>query len=359
MNINPIDIKSLITEIRQEYSAQYTLYLSFGECHVSVSCNNQEIIKDLSLYYKPFLSTSNFSDIHITVHESEQININSTLKQNLPEPGKRKIKEEYIDIQDGRIVRKKLTGLVFIFGSGNHLCIGPCKINLNQVVNFINNRYIEFLLCKGCLLGHASGIALNKKGLAIAGFAGAGKSTMSLHLMSQGVSFVSNDRLMIEQQNGKLIMHGIAKLPRINPGTILNNPDLSTILDEESKKNFSKMSIEELWHLEEKYDVPIDECFKGSNFTLKAEMIGLVILNWKKGNMPFKINEVSLHERFDLLPAFMKSSGLFFYPSENSNIAVPNLENYSNLLSLCKVWEFSGGIDFDAATSVCLDLIKN
>ena len=65
-----------------------------------------------------------------------------------PDPGKTKIKEEYVDLDDGRIVRKRLTGMLFVFGGGQNVAVGPCGANLNQVINFINNRYIEWLLCR-------------------------------------------------------------------------------------------------------------------------------------------------------------------------------------------------------------------
>ncbi len=68
-----------------------------------------------------------------------------------PDPGKPRVKEEYLDFPDGRLVRKRLTGLVFAFNQTEHYALGPCLANLNQVVNFINSRLIQHALARGAL----------------------------------------------------------------------------------------------------------------------------------------------------------------------------------------------------------------
>ena len=56
-------------------------------------------------------------------------------------------------------MRKRLTGMVFLMADGLNLAVGPCLANVNQVVNFVNSRYIEHLLRSGGLLCHASACA--------------------------------------------------------------------------------------------------------------------------------------------------------------------------------------------------------
>ena len=70
----------------------------------------------------------------------------SRLKQRLkdPKPGKSKIKEEYGDLEGNRLVCKRLTGMVFVFGGETNLALGPCLVNSNLVVNFINNSRIQW-----------------------------------------------------------------------------------------------------------------------------------------------------------------------------------------------------------------------
>lgn len=356
MNAANLIRKRLAAEVRQSYPTQEELFLKFGACTIAVAANRSEVIEALKAYYQPFLTSRQEADISISAHEAPAQTLGATYIVKPPDPGKTKIKEEYVELADGRIVRKRLTGMVFIFGQGENVAVGPCFDNINQVVNFINNRHIEWMLCKGSILGHAAGVILNGKGLAMAGFSGAGKSTLALHLMNQGGVFVSNDRLMIEKNPEGLTMHGVAKMPRINPGTALNNPHLQRIMTLEEQERFSELAEDQLWELEYKYDAPIEDCYGPNRFVLSAPMQGLLLLNWKRNGDPLEIEKVDLAHRRDLLPAFMKSVGLFFLPHGSCAMPEPTEAVYLDFLSNCSVWEFRGGIDFDAATRRCLEL---
>ena len=361
MKITELDKYKIIEKIRHDYPAKYRSCVKFGDCTVCITTNLKKMNEYLEEYFMPFVTQVHNPDIELTAHEAESPEFEASFTVKEPEPGKTRIKEEYINLPLGRIVRKRLTGMVFVFGEGENLAIGPCMDNLNQVINFVNNRYIEWLLCtNGGLLGHASGVVRGEdnKGLAIAGFAGAGKSTLALHLMRKNLKFVSNDRIIIEKSGSSLIMNGVAKLPRINPGTALNNPNLSGILSSNDRERFSGMPLDELWNLEYKYDVPIDECFGPSSFVTRAVMPVLIILNWKHNSGSFIAREVDLSVRRDLLPAFMKSTGLFFLPYQSCRMPEAIEESYIDFLSLCRIWEFSGSIDFDAGVDACLEILK-
>ena len=350
---------ALIGKLRQTHPVQQTLHLAFGECKLAVSVNRTDVADALSSYFKPFLCPEGAVDIEITAHEAPEQALPVCYTAKTPDPGKRKIKEEFVQLSDGRVVRKRLTGMLFVFNGVDHLAIGPCWQNLNQVINFINNRYIEWLLCKGCLLGHAAGVILKGEGVAMAGFSGAGKSTLALQLMNEGAVFVSNDRLMVEALGGAVRMHGVAKMPRINPGTALNNPALQQVMSEEERKRFSELEGEALWDLEYKYDAPIEECYGPNRFVLSAPMSTLVLLNWRRTDEPLQVEQVDISLRRDLLPAFMKSVGLFFLPHGACRMPEPTEASYAELLAKCDVWEFSGGADFTAATEACLKICKS
>ncbi|MHB8988710.1 MAG: HprK-related kinase B [Desulfobulbia bacterium] len=356
MSAKSTERQEMVQRLRMEFPAALQLVLAFDDCKIGVRTNSPELTDALREYFSDFLSDLPSWDMLITAHEAKPPELPHAFTAKEPDPGKNKIKEEFVDFVDGRVVRKRLTGMVFVFGGEDSLAIGPCLANANQVINFINNRFISWKLRQGCLLGHAAGIGLHGCGLALAGFSGMGKSTLALHLMSRGTNFISNDRVLLREDPAGLFMYGVAKLPRINPGTALNNPDLAGVIPPQDRKRFVGLAPEALWSLEHKYDVFLDHCFGPGRFTLAASMAGLVILNWQRSQAPTVAREVDIRQRRDLLPAFMKSAGLFFLPEHGEEIDHSE-EAYLERLVKTRVYEISGGIDFDRACDACLGIL--
>ncbi len=354
-----LTVSQIIRELRGKYPADHVLFLKFHDLAIQFRTNETRLIRALQYYFNPFISEKEENALLITAHQAEPPEFESEFLTKPPDPGKNRIKEEYFDLPDGRVVRKRLTSMIFIFGGDEHLAIGPCLANDNQVINFINNRLIAHMLEKGCLLGHAAGILLGKKGMAIAGVAGAGKSTLALKCVSLGASFVSNDRLLLERSDGgPLVMRGVPKLPRVNPGTVLNNPDLESVVPLEERRRFLELPASKLWDLEHKYDVPIGEVFGPDRFVLKAPVDAIVILNWRREKATPVIGRVDLSQRLELLEALIKSEGLFYIHSDASAPRDNTHQGYLDLLRGTETIEISGGVDFDVAASKCLEILK-
>jgi HprK-related kinase B len=349
---------ALANAVKTALPADRSLFLDLGGCRIRVDSSTDELNHALAAYFKEFTTNEGEPGIVVSAHETESVESDLAFNVKQPDPGKTKIKEEWIDLPGGRVVRKRLTGMHFLFGEGENVAVGPCLENANQVINFINNRFIEQKLNRGGLLGHAAGVRHSGRGISLAGFSGAGKSTLALHLMSRGTTFISNDRVMVEPDGEGLVMYGVAKQPRINPGTALNNPDLRGIVEPELCEKFLAMPPEELWSLEHKYDALIDECYGPGRFTLRCPMDALVILNWKRDGSPMRASLEDPRERADLLPAFMKSTGLFYLPDDPARQTDPGAEAYAALLSRAKLIEISGGVDFDRASDVCLHYME-
>lgn len=333
------------------------LSLDFGYVSVRVRTNSPGLVRDLADYFVGFVRPDGGpADLAVTALEMPEPDLGLEFDLKEPEPGKSRIKEEWVDLPDGRVVRKRLTGMHFLFGGDLNLAVGPCLDNDNQVVNFINNRMIQWDLDRGALLAHAAGVNRHGRGLALAGFAGMGKSTLALHLMSRGLVFVSNDRLLIRRVDGRPFMRGVPKLPRINPGTALNNPDLSEVIPEDEREAFADLDRSQIWDLEHKYDVKISECFGHDRFQLNSPLDGLVILNWQRDAGAPSVGRVNLAQRRDLLGAVMKSPGLFFQPAgpepDHSE------EAYIEALNDTTVIEVSGGVDFERAADACLAFLE-
>lgn len=349
-------LAKLVELLSAGIATPHQVCLSMGDCRFRVMTNSENLARELTTYFAPFLKSPANADITITALQAEVPDMGLSFQVKEPDPGKSKIKEEWADIEGGRVIRKRLTGMHFLFGKGRNLAVGDCEANPNQVVNFINNRFIERKLNDGCLLAHAAGVAVCETGMAMAGFSGMGKSTLALHLVSKGVTFVSNDRLMISPGRPAPVMFGVAKHPRINPGTALHNPDLTGIISPENTLRFQSLSPEELWSLEHKYDALIDQLFGPDRFILQCPMRYLVLLNWHRDGSPTRMGEIDINERHDLLEAFMKDTGLFF-TAENGY--APTAEDYARALRGCRVFEISGGVDFDQAAAGCLRLLES
>ncbi len=345
--------KRLVEKIRRRRPAEHALHLRFEDVAVEVRADREKIISELYSYFRPFLSGPSQSHIRITCHQGETVEAEEEFIVKMPDPGKHKIKEEYIDLPDGRVVRKRLTGLTFVFGEGDNLVAGPCLENLNQVVNFINSCFISVKLKNGCFLGHAAAVAKEYKGLAIAGRSGAGKSTVALELLNNELRFLSNDRILIKRKSKGLSVLGVAKLPRINPGTALNNPSLNEVLSEKDKEKYRRLKKEDLLMVEHKHDVDIDACFGKGKMILKAPLSAIAVINWDSG--PCLCKPFKAKDRPDLIKYLMKSPGLFY----RENISCFNLENYVELLGDCPLYEISGKRNFQAAAKSCLRIINS
>lgn len=347
-----------VASLIASHTPTHRLSLRFGDTAVAVRTDTLALHDKLARYYADFSGDAAEPDIEVTAIECPAPELDLPFLTREREPGKTKIKEQYVDYPDGRVVRKLLTGMIFAFGGGRNFAFGPCADNDNQVINFINNRFIERIIRRGSLLFHAAGVASGARGLVMSGFSGAGKSTLALRLMARGLDFVSNDRIMVRRDAPGLTMYGIPKMPRVNPGTVLYDDHLAPVMSDADRSRFSALPQSELWDLEHKYDAMIDECYGPGRFRLQCPMAGLVILSWKRTGEPMRATRVDLDRRRDLMPAFMKDLGLFF---ESDGPGGPggtaSAGEYLALLGDCPVLEISGGVDFEAAADACLDFL--
>ncbi len=353
-------VREIAASMLAEVDCNVSLDVAFDEeFAIRVASNSPELIASLKEYFGGFVGKAGDPGLEVLAIEmpAADLELDWTIKQ--PDPGKSKIKEEYFDFADGRLVRKRLTGVIFAMANDLNLAFGPCLANSNQVINFINNRYIEWQLQHGGLLAHAAGVELNGRGMAIAGFSGMGKSTLALQLMNRGCRFVSNDRLVIRSagDTGKLEMFGIAKHPRVNPGTVLNNAELAEVMPAEKRKALAAIPPDELWELEQKYDVIIDDVYGEDRFVLRTSLDVIILLNWQRDSRALTAQRVDLQRRRDLLGAIMKQPGLFYRATAGVREEFDE-DCYLELLPVAAAFELSGGVNFEKAASFCMRLLQ-
>jgi len=331
-----------------------SLYLALGECTLRIRSNSSEHIDQLTRYFSHAVGPESDPDIEIVAIERQEPDLGVEFVDWKREPGKTGRKDSYHDFDGGRLVRKVRTGMVFLQSETQRIAAGPCIRYDNQVINFINAQYMNWLQNRGWLICHAAGLVENGRTLGIAGFSGGGKSTLMLHMMEHPeVNYLTNDRLFIRAEGAAVQAAGIPKLPRVNPGTIVHNPRLHSLIPAAQREELLAMPNEQLWELEEKYDVLIDQVYGPDRFTVAQPLGAFLVLNWKRdSDEPLKLQQVDLAERRDLLTvAIMKSPGPFYQFSDGSffNDDMPlNEQAYLDTLADIAVYEASGGIDFEA-----------
>ncbi len=372
-------------------AAPFGLRLRLEELSLDVRTNSEAVAEELRGYFAEFAVHAAFAgerppgvaDLRFLFLDGPAEEPPVELAVRPSAPGKRPDKERWADLPGrdggpaGRIVRKQATGMLFLFGGDRNvaaniapniapnIAIGPCARNRNQLVNFLCARYMERRLAAGWALGHAAGVARDGRALALCGFAGMGKSTLALHLLTRGLDFVSNDRVLIEPgaAGGCLpVLHGIPKHPRVNPGTALGNPELAgplaAALPEASRRAYGGLAPEALRAVEDKFDARIDACFGPGRFRLAARLAGLVVLNWTHGGGGrFCARRVDLRQRPDLLEALRKPPGVLYLPWAIGELARLTPEACLEALDGAAVLEFSGGADFSAGAAACLDIL--
>ncbi|WP_052481217.1 HprK-related kinase B [Gilvimarinus agarilyticus] len=346
-------------------TARHGLTLALPGATIAIECSQISTANALSEYFSPWICVRpDDIDITVSVIEHDAIGEHLPWQDWTREPGKSGRKDTYIDVADARLIRKYRTGMVFLQSRAQCIAIGPCNANLNQIVNFINNQAMNALQQSGWLIGHAAAACYQQQAIAIAGFSGGGKSTSMLRLLEHPeVNFISNDRVFIKDQNGQLMLSGVAKMPRVNPGTLLNNARLLPLLSASQRQHYLTLAPDALWELEEKYDVMIPPLYgndKNNRIDNSARLSAVMLLNWDRhSESKTSLEQVDITQRQDLLPALMKTSGPFYQDKNGQfqpDTQPPQPPAYNRLLSKTRVFEVSGGVDFNALQDFCWKL---
>ena len=372
-NTNPVDSADQLAEqlLQQWPITEPPLLLAFGEQHYRIEYNNAAVGDQLRDYFSEYCAEDSGANGHriITIHilQSSHRQPDYELTDWHREGGKSGRKDAFHDLANGRLLYKVRTGMNYVQNSRYHIAYGPCTENISQVINFILTQHMTWLQNAGCVICHASAVATQGRGVAIAAYSGGGKSTLALQLMNNGLDFISNDRLFVRRDNAvhdtiaTTTMYGVAKQPRINPGTILNNPTLSTLIAEPRQQQLRAMDKRALWELEEKYDAPIAELYGPNRFKSSAGLHALIILNWShQSTAQTQLSAVDISEQPQLLEAVMKSPGPFHYDRDGvpwANGQLPNIDHYLQALADIQIYQITGRVDFAAAERHCLPLL--
>ena len=336
------------------------LYLRMGACGVRLRSNSPQLLAGLQRYFSHVVSASPSFDIDVIAVERDVVDMGLDFIDWKREPGKTGRKDAYLDIVNGRLIRKVRTGMLFLQSEKYRIAAGPCIEYDNQVINFINAQYMNWLQQRSWLICHAAALSYRNLGFAIAGFSGGGKSTLMLNLLDdERVSFITNDRLFIKKVEGETCAVGIPKLPRVNPGTIVHNERLQQLIEPQRREALLALPTQQLWELEDKYDVDVETVYGAGRIVQQAPLAAFLVLNWRRdADTAMQLAAVDLASRRDLLAAIIKSPGPFYQYRDGSffqDDTVLDEQAYLDALQGVSVFEASGRIDFDALKSLFMD----
>jgi HprK-related kinase B len=353
-------VDSAVSELQDDASlCADELYLAPGECVMRVRSNSPQLLATLADYFSHVAGSPVTPDVDILAIERDAPELDVDFIDWKREAGKTGRKDSYVDLPGGRLVRKVRTGMVFLQSERYRIAAGPCRKYDNQVINFINSQYMNWLQNRGWLICHAAGLVFRDKCLGIAGFSGGGKSTLLLNLLdNEEVSYLTNDRLFLHAGSGMVLARGIPKLPRINPGTIVHNQKLQSLIPAQRRQALLQMPAAELWELEEKYDVPVDRVYGPGRIRAEAPLTAMLILDWDRdSSRELQVEQVNLAQHHDLLGALMKSPGPFYQRPDGSfqqDTAAFDESAYLDTLGNVTVYTARGRIDFSAMADRCL-----
>ncbi len=351
-------IADFTNEDSRRVGATYMTDVVFDRCSVRLMSNSERLVSRLADYYAPFQRRVSSPTICITALCDVPPRFPAEFSVLPPQRSHKKPKEEYADLGDGRVVRKLRTGMVFLFNKTSNIVIGECLRYTNQLINFINDRYMQWRLDRGGVLLHGAGVAFNTQGMAIAGGEGMGKSTLALELVERGFNYVSNNRLVVNSAFPGLRMYGLPRQPRVNPGTILHHPRLQQLIRLDRRQELQELSSNELWDVEEKYDVDVARLYGANRQRLLTRLSAIVVLRWDRSDAALSVRQVSLGERPDLLAAVIQPRGVFNLAGKALGDDDPPPRTYAETLRSCRAFEVSGGVSFKSLSDKLVGLFR-
>lgn len=359
----PVDAKSAAELLMQDQQLCETpLHLTIGDCGLTVRSNSQPLLNRLKNYFRQLSQKPARASMELVAIESKVLDSGLPFIDWQREPKKNGRKDAYVELPDGRIILKVHTGMLFLQSEAWRIAAGPCLEYDNQLINFINSQVMNWLQQRDWLICHAAGVILKGHALGIAGFSGRGKSTLMLHLMEIPNScFLTNDRLFLRRQGVEVEAVGIPKLPRVNPGTVVNNPRLESLIGEQRRAELLNLPKEALWNLQEKFDIDIEQIYGRHHIDTSTPrpLSGLLILNWSQtDDAPVNLHKVDIEQRGELLSAVMKSPGPFFqdklgiFLEDDDQLKTAS---YRDLLTGVNIYEVTGRMDFSELMVLCLE----
>ncbi len=226
----------------------------------------------------------------------------------------RKIKEEFIDLFEGRLVRKKKYGIEAYIDGVNHIMVGDIRENIHQVALFLNVVFARMYLAgRGYLLLNVAAISDGDNVISLASMPNTGTSgTILFDLIERKFKLTAFDRLMVRSRDDLVQAIGYPLHPRVHPGSVLHHDRIMSSLSIGKQTRYRQLGPSELWALDESVQVDVDRIYGEHSTQLFGTLESLYILEWEpESRFVTSFDELSTDELLKMAPVYYKDLGVF------------------------------------------------
>lgn len=356
---HPTKLDRLMHAVAEHYPLRAAISFAINDFGVRVESNSPPLIAAMREHFAAQLCEIRVCDMCVVAIQASAPELGFSF-QDWSRERTSVSREQYVDIDGGRVVRKPKSGLQFLLGPDISLAVGACAEHPHQLIELVNARYMERLAQRGWLACQAAGVAVGERGIAICGPSGSGKSTLALSLLERvpGATLLSSDRLMIQASAGGARAAGSPNAVRVNPGTLLRSARLRALLSAERVRELESLAISDLWALEDKRSLPLHDLFGRDPSQLMASIGALVVLHWQPARFgALEWQRCKFGDRPELASLLARRPGPFCRGQRAARSQVIDLAPFLHQLAELPVLELRGRVDFEAASELCQDLL--
>ncbi len=349
-------IQRILDEYDGGFTPDHRLLLDLHGVKIQVNTDSEEVAGLLRDYYADYLDGGEAEPgaYRIDAHQ-RWITVDQEELTVYVEQGKTKPKEAFLDDPDTglRLMLKVRSGVLALLGRGHIRVAGDLVGFINQLNNIINAVFIIDRMDAGYTLFHASALCRGDRGMIVSGRSGAGKSSAAIWTLDHGISIISNDRLLARRSpgagGGAIPMLGVPKKPRINPGTIVGNPKLHGMMPADELARYQAMPMEELWHVEHKYDLDVKSVFGPEAERATASLHAAFFIDWDvKSRDDYRCDLLPPERYPEFYRAVFKDGGVFDLKNRETSFKPEHEVEYARVLEGIPVYHVTGGVSFES-----------
>lgn len=177
-----------------------------------------------------------------------------------------------------------------------------CLEEKPRLLETLVHPIFELLRQRGLYLAHSGAVSFGERGVLIIGKAGAGKTTLALHLVGKGAKFLSDDRCFLRRNGSGFEMLSFPEEVRVYPQNVAHLPEFQFLQSDSDNDKFKKsFDIQEI-------------C--SDSIVNRAEVEAIVFPQWCPGEES-QLDAISANEAMvEMLPQTLE----FLFPNTSRDL---------------------------------------